>query len=623
MGAQESTGRKQQQVIDVKDDVPRDAKAYKLWSNIHQAVKNHSLPCTIFVKKLDRSDGSLKYYENGIKLLKQLKHPYILKFLDGTCTATDVSLVTERVQMLDHSIESLSIDEIQSGLYHILEAVLFLHTKASLFHNNLTPASIFVASNGEWKLGGFEFSCPLKDSHQFLKSQFSSSVRLPEYLPPKEERDSSQTTSLFSGDAYSFGKLIEFVLASRSDEEEKVRSLREVAAQLASGDPAQRIQLPALFAHPALSNSLIQIIEFCNTIHLKTDEEKDEFFRDIVPRLRCIPGDVVARRLSRLLLSRYVLLEKRCQSELYPALLVPAGDQNGILPRDHFQSHMIPEILRLFKVRESAVRIILLSHFHGYARYIPHERLVGFVTDEVIQGCFDSDSQLVAASLRALATLVEIAGADAVCPWPISKTFANGSPMRSRTSASATSNFFSVNYVDGTKVNDGAETEKKVSAVVSGDQNGSWSDEGIADWNNDSSWSSDWKGDDKSTSDPEPETAKEIPDVVESHSSTFRVNTPPDSKKTIGSEFEISVPTQRSLEDELLADLTPKITTTSLVDQLTTLQSTINALSAAKKVPPKFAMVDTVEETEGWDETMNESLTSVEDVVMVCTRANA
>ncbi|VDO32933.1 unnamed protein product [Haemonchus placei] len=602
MGAQESTGRRQQQVIDLKDDVPRDAKAYKLWSHIHQAVKNQSLPCTIFVKKLDSSDGSSKYYENGIKLLKQLKHPYILKFLDGASTANDVSLVTERVQMLDHSIESLSIDEIQSGLYHILEAVLFLHTKASLSHNNLTPASIFVASNGEWKLGGIVTnSCSLNSA---LPSVYLS-ICLQKSLVIVKEKDSAR------------------IQVSLNKAEEKVRSLREIAAQLTTGDPAQRIQLHVVFAHPALSNSLIQIIEFCNTIHLRTDEEKDEFFRDIVPRLRCIPGDVVARRLSRLLLSRYVLLETRCQSELYPALLVPAGDQNGILSRDHFQRHMIPEILRLFKVRESAVRIVLLSHFNGYARYIPHERLVGFVTDEVIQGCFDSDSQLVAASLRALATLVEIAGADAVCPWPISKTFANGSPMRSRASAYATSNFFSVNYVDGTKVNDGAETEKKVSAAVSGDQTGSWSDEGIADWNNDSSWSADWKGDDKSTSDHEPEPAKEIPDVVESHSSTFRVNTPPDSKKGIGSEFEISVPTQRSLEDELLADLTPKITTKSLVDQLSTLQSTINALSAAKKVPPKFAMVETVDETEGWDETMNESLTSVEDVVMVCSRANA
>ncbi|KAK6046904.1 hypothetical protein COOONC_15596 [Cooperia oncophora] len=367
MGAQESTGRKQQQVIDVKESVPHEAKVYKLWSHIHQAVKNQSTQCTIFIQKFDSNDGSLKYYENGMKLLKQLKHPHILKYLDGACTATDVSLITERVQMLDLSINSLSIEEIQSGLHHILEALLFLHTKASLSHNNLSPASIFIASSGEWKLGGFEFSSSPHTSQQFLKSKFSDSIRLAESLPPKQESNGLLNTSLFSDDTFAFGKLIEFVLDSCDDQEENVRSLREIAAQLTSDDPAQRIQLSTLIDHPALSNSLIQIAEFCNTIHLKSDEEKDEFFRNIVPRLRSIPPDVVARRLSRLLLSRYVLLEPRSQSQLYPALLVPAGAGDGILPHDLFQRHMIPEILRLFKVRESAVRTVLLSHFQGYS----------------------------------------------------------------------------------------------------------------------------------------------------------------------------------------------------------------------------------------------------------------
>ncbi|KAK6033025.1 hypothetical protein OSTOST_00774 [Ostertagia ostertagi] len=203
MGAQESTGRKQQQIVDVKETVPRDAKAYKLWSHIHQAVKNRSLHCTIFLKKFDSNDGSLEYYENGIKLLKQLKHPHILKFLDGACTASDVTLVTERVQMLDLAMGSLSVDEIQSELHHILEALLFLHTKAFLSHNNLNPASVFVASSGEWKLGGFEFSSPPHVSQQFLHSKFSASAdgNLP-------------NTSSFSDDAFSFGKLIEYALDS-------------------------------------------------------------------------------------------------------------------------------------------------------------------------------------------------------------------------------------------------------------------------------------------------------------------------------------------------------------------------------------------------------------------------
>ncbi|PIO76446.1 hypothetical protein TELCIR_01486 [Teladorsagia circumcincta] len=514
--------------------------------------------------------------------------------------------------MLDLVINSLSVDEIQSGLHHILEALLFLHTKAFLSHNNLNPASIFVASSGEWKLGGFEFSSPLHVSQQFLHSKFSASIRPKEYLPPKQTDSGLPNDSPFSNDAFSFGKLIDYALDSceGKGKEESVQCLRGIAAQLTCGDPAQRIQLSALLGHPAISNSLIEIIEFCSTIHLKTDEEKTAFFspsntsiegalRDVVPHLRSIPADVVARRLSRLLLSRYVLLEARSQTELYPALLVTAEDENGILPRDLFQRHMIPEILRLFKVRESAVRTVLLSHFHGYARHIGRERLVGFVTDEVIQGCHDSDNQLVAASLRALAVLVEIAGADAVCPWPISKIFANGSPLRSRAAVNVMS--ADLLYQNSLETDDAERIQKRGPATASGDTNRTWSDE---------------------VSNSQ-EVEKRTTSSVKSHASVLRTGSTTGFKKNIGSEFEISVSTQRSLEDDLLADLAPKITTTSLIEQLSSLRSTVDALSAVKKVPPKFVMLDTAEEAEGWEESVDESITNIEEVGMVCARANA
>lgn len=45
MGAQESSGKRQQQVIDVQQEVSDDAKAFKVWSQIHQALKNQNQQC--------------------------------------------------------------------------------------------------------------------------------------------------------------------------------------------------------------------------------------------------------------------------------------------------------------------------------------------------------------------------------------------------------------------------------------------------------------------------------------------------------------------------------------------------------------------------------------------------
>ncbi|KAL6722648.1 hypothetical protein Aduo_017755 [Ancylostoma duodenale] len=640
MGAQESANKRQDEVIDVDDEVPQDAAAYKLWTHIHPAVRNKRIPCTIFIKKLENNDEALKYFENGIKLLKQLKHPNILKFLEGACTTNDVSLITERVQMLDLSLKSMSIVEIQSGLRHILEALLFLHNKACLSHNNISPSSIFVCSNGEWKLGGFEFTSSPDLTLKFTRSKFCDSIRPEDFMPP-EDQTSEDVLQHFSVDSYGFGKLIDYALQNFDENDEVVRSLKDIAEQLTATDPAARLPLSALLDHPALSNDLTELISFCNTIQLKDAEEKGVFYGNIVARLRSLPGDVVARRLCRLLLSRYVLLEPKSHSELYPYLLVPAEDGEGILSRDYYDTYMVPELLRLFRVRESAVRIALLSHFSLFARYLPRDRLEGFVTDEVVQGCYDCENALVSSSLRALATLVDILGAEAVCPWTIAKKFGNGSPQKARSSKTvfgigfphiesvSLSRTESTSGVEAGKAN-GLEKSASVPFINSEKE---WAEE-KTDWNNDFSWSADWKDSDEPASVESPDKGppadlKNVPKSskpLKLHAPISKKNSATDAKKAnvIGSEFEISVMPKKSIEDDLFADLTPNIPTpNSLIEKLKALQTTTNDPPIAG-ISSKFAMVETPEDTSAWDENDDISITSAADTVStVCTRGNA
>ncbi|EYB99591.1 hypothetical protein Y032_0121g1024 [Ancylostoma ceylanicum] len=641
MGAQESANRRQDEVIDVDDEVPQDAAAYKLWTHIHPAVRNKRVPCTIFIRKLENNDEALKYFENGIKLLKQLKHPNILKFLEGACTTSDVSLITERVRMLDLSLKSMSIVEIQSGLRHILEALLFLHNKACMSHNNISPSSIFVCSNGEWKLGGFEFTSSPNLSIEFTRSKFYTSVRPKEFILPEDQKP-GDALQHFSDDSYGFGKLIDYALQNSDESDEVVHRLKDIAEQLTATDPAARLPLSDVLDNPALSNDLTELISFCNTIQIKDVEEKNVFYGNVVARLRSLPGDVVARRLCRLLLSRYVLLEPKSHSELYPYLLVPAEDAEGILSREDYDTYMVPELLRLFRVRESAVRIALLSQFGRFAQYLPRDRLEGFVTDEVVQGCHDCDNSLVSSSLRALATLVDILGAEAVCPWTIAKKFGNGSPQKVRSPKSVfgigfrrmeSASFSRTESTSGVEIGKANGLEKSAS-VPSINSEKEWAEE-KADWNNDFSWSSDWKDTDEPAPVETPEktipadskTVSKSSKPLKLHAPISKKNSATDTKKAnvIGSEFEINVMPRKSIEDDLFADLTPNIPTpTPLIEKLKALQTTAHAEPPVAGISSKFAMVETPEDTSGWDENEDISITSAGDSVStVCTRGNA
>lgn len=57
--------------------------------------------------------------------------------------------------------EPLSELEIKYGLDRIVEGLAFLHGSCKLVHCSLSPMSIVIAADGQWKLSGLGLSQPL------------------------------------------------------------------------------------------------------------------------------------------------------------------------------------------------------------------------------------------------------------------------------------------------------------------------------------------------------------------------------------------------------------------------------------------------------------------------------
>ena len=71
-------------------------------------------------------------------------------------------------------------------------------------------------------------------------------------------------------------------------------------------------------------SDFVQILNFLRNLTIKSEEEKVVFFRDIVPKLFKLPQTLVAERLARPMLARFVLLEPSAVQYLIPHLLTPA-----------------------------------------------------------------------------------------------------------------------------------------------------------------------------------------------------------------------------------------------------------------------------------------------------------
>ncbi|CAI4221585.1 unnamed protein product [Auanema sp. JU1783] len=594
MGAQESAIRRKTEELEVGEEYSKKSAIYSLWSHVNPYTKKKSIKGTVFTKEFGSFVDERKYYENGIKHLKQLRHPHIINFVDCNNVNGVLSLLTERVLILDICIDSLTSIEIQSGLSQIREVLIFLHEKARVCHNNISPASIFVTPNGDWKLGGFEFAQSLDETRAPFQTEFYKRARIRTFSV-----DSATNSNPLWRDYYAFGKLITYSTKFlRADEvgADVIHSLNDIVEKLTSSENV-KISLAEIYDEVAFSNDLIEIEIFLSTVHLKLEEEKDEFFKLVHEKLVNLPRRVVARRLSRLFLSRYVLLEARSHLYLYPFILTPQTDESsqGIFPVELFRDYVVPEIVRVFLIRDLSVRCGLLAHFDKYAQYIPVNQLEDFVLNEIQTGAHDVNERLVAQSLQAMATLVPLLGPERVCGWKCSKLFSDGTPKLTVSAHGSTCGSplppapRPVVLRDSVDLQCNRQIEQHAPVLYSSADDAESPQESNV-WDDDKDWNEEWtdsvaeKMKVLAADSVVPEATNEP--LSDTSSGSIQPKMKPSTSKNkacIGAEFEIAA---QSREEDFFADMVPDIKTRgTIIDQLIAQQE---ELKKKEEEPPKI-----------------------------------
>ncbi len=153
-----------------------------------------------------------------------MRHPNIVKFLYSE-ESTQVSkclLITESIRPLKVFVNVLSKEQILRGVFGITNALVFLHEKAFVSHNNLNESSIYLNGKQTWKLSDFELSLGFDELKRENLKQIRDLKDKNCITPEEEKLEQLENDSLFSTyphsiDTYCWAMLLVNILRARSN----------------------------------------------------------------------------------------------------------------------------------------------------------------------------------------------------------------------------------------------------------------------------------------------------------------------------------------------------------------------------------------------------------------------
>lgn len=388
-----------------------------LWSLHKGQSRSDGTPVSVFVySKKDHDAQQQAAAKNAERLGKSLRHPNVLRALDSCDTEDALYLVTEAVVPLlapdaEAADDSGSKEPAVLGLYQALDALSFLH-QSGFAHGLFGPAAIFVTPRGDYRLGGFELARKGAEAGVSLSAVRRCGPGVSRWPEPPSSLEASGMPSIAFDlwgatllEAYVFGTARssargsdfhpDMARAANDVPKELRKSFSELQAPgaLKGKSPvAELIALPFFQDHPAVS-----IMLFLSSLHIKSAEEKEQFFESLPAALDGVPRIVQTKQVLPELLQAQKFPGQE-GAHVLPSILKIAAR----LDSAEFKEKVAPLVVQLFTSPDRAIRFRLLSSIGDMIDFLDDSMINDKIFPECVNGFTDSNAPIREATVKSL-----------------------------------------------------------------------------------------------------------------------------------------------------------------------------------------------------------------------------
>ncbi|CAI2178464.1 8859_t:CDS:10 [Funneliformis geosporum] len=357
-----------------------------IWSLHNGTKKEDGSSVSVFTFDCNKQKERLQLAKNAFKKFRTIRHPDLLRYLDGVETDTFIYIVTEYVSPLKNQLRFHEDNNLKLwGLYKVGSALKFLNDDCSIIHGNVRISSIFTNKAGEWMLAGFELMSSMKEENPMYGGLVVESAKYasPEVL--KSSWNILKDQEIWVIDSWNYGILIyevyngEFTSTKQLDNINLIpQNMRDLYSQLVATNPKQRLSISS-FIEDGLrpggffQNDLVQINLFLENMNIKESREKDLFFKHVSRGARVLP---------------------------------PIIKIGNTLDDTEYEQLIITAIIKMFAVPDRTIRLSLLENLGSFIDKLSNKIINDQIFQHVATGFTDTAPIIRESTVKSILLIV-------------------------------------------------------------------------------------------------------------------------------------------------------------------------------------------------------------------------